>query len=37
MGVQGMPGMGKTTLAQQLALKLDPDYPDGVIWQSDAG
>ncbi|MCL6542173.1 MAG: hypothetical protein K6T87_16575 [Roseiflexus sp.] len=31
--VQGMPGVGKTVLAQQLALTLDPDYPDGVIWQ----
>ena len=33
MGIQGMPGVGKTTLAQQLALLLDPDYADGVIWQ----
>lgn len=28
-----MPGIGKTVLAQQLALALDHDYPDGVIWQ----
>ncbi|HEU4326922.1 MAG TPA: NB-ARC domain-containing protein [Roseiflexaceae bacterium] len=34
MGIQGMPGVGKTTLAQQLALMLDQDYPDGVIWQA---
>lgn len=33
LGIQGMAGVGKTTLAQQLALRLDQDYPDGVIWQ----
>jgi hypothetical protein len=32
--VQGMPGIGKTTLANQLALALDHRYPDGVIWES---
>jgi hypothetical protein len=31
--VQGMPGIGKTTLANQIALELDQHYPDGVIWQ----
>ncbi|KAB8140702.1 hypothetical protein F8S13_22090 [Chloroflexia bacterium SDU3-3] len=31
--VQGMPGIGKTTLARQLAHELDAQYPDGVIWQ----
>jgi hypothetical protein len=31
--VQGMPGIGKTTLARMLALELEPRYPDGVLWQ----
>ena len=33
LAVQGMPGIGKTSLVRQLALELDPQYPDGVIWQ----
>lgn len=34
LAVQGAPGVGKTTLAQLLALQLadDPRYRDGVIW-----
>jgi protein-arginine kinase activator protein McsA len=31
--VQGMPGIGKTILARQLALALDDRYPGGVIWE----
>lgn len=31
--IQGMPGIGKTTLARQLALALDERYPGGVIWE----
>ena len=31
--MQGAPGVGKTTLARLLALELDGDYPDGVIWE----
>ena len=33
LAVQGAPGVGKTTLARLLALALDTDYPDGVIWE----
>jgi len=33
MAVQGAPGVGKTTLARLLALELDTEYPDGVIWE----
>jgi tetratricopeptide (TPR) repeat protein len=31
--VQGMPGIGKTVLARQLALALNDRYPGGVIWE----
>ncbi|MGC9040162.1 MAG: NB-ARC domain-containing protein [Roseiflexus sp.] len=31
--IQGMPGIGKTVLARQLALALDERYPGGVIWE----
>jgi tetratricopeptide (TPR) repeat protein/protein-arginine kinase activator protein McsA len=31
--VQGMPGIGKTILARQLALALNDRYPGGVIWE----
>ncbi len=31
--IQGMPGIGKTVLARQLALALDKRYPGGVIWE----
>jgi hypothetical protein len=31
--MQGAPGVGKTTLARLLALDLDADTPDGVIWE----
>jgi hypothetical protein len=36
LAVQGAPGVGKTTLAQLLALQLADDerYRDGVIWQA---
>jgi hypothetical protein len=33
LAVQGAPGVGKTTLARLLALELDKEYPDGVIWE----
>ena len=33
LAVQGAPGVGKTTLARLLALDLDAEYPDGVIWE----
>ncbi len=33
MAVQGMPGIGKTVLARQLALALESRYPGGVIWE----
>src|SRR5690349_12835316 len=28
----GPGGIGKTRVAQQLAVELDPDFPDGVAW-----
>jgi tetratricopeptide (TPR) repeat protein len=31
--VQGMPGIGKTTLVRLLSHQLAPHYPDGVLWQ----
>ena len=33
LAVQGAPGVGKTTLARLLALELDKEYADGVIWE----
>jgi hypothetical protein len=33
VAVQGMAGVGKTTLAHLLARELDAAYPDGVIWE----
>lgn len=30
--LQGMPGVGKTTLAVRLAYELRSDFPDGVLW-----
>ena len=33
LAVQGMPGVGKTVLAQILAAAEDKAYPGGVIWQ----
>ena len=36
VGMQGMPGVGKTTLALLVAHKLGARYPDGVLW-TDVG
>jgi DNA-binding protein Fis len=33
VGVQGMAGVGKTVLANLLAIELQDMYPDGVLWQ----
>lgn len=30
--LQGMPGAGKTALAAQIAYRLRPHFPDGVLW-----
>jgi tetratricopeptide (TPR) repeat protein len=30
--IQGMPGVGKTSLAAKIAYRLRPYYPDGVLW-----
>lgn len=34
IGIHGRPGVGKTALAQQLALRLAPCYPDGQLYQN---
>ncbi len=36
VGMQGMPGIGKTTLALLVAHELAARYPDGVLW-TDVG
>jgi tetratricopeptide (TPR) repeat protein len=30
--IQGMPGVGKTSLAAKIAYQMRPYYPDGVLW-----
>jgi tetratricopeptide (TPR) repeat protein len=30
--IQGMPGVGKTSLAAKIAYRMRPYYPDGVLW-----
>jgi hypothetical protein len=34
LAIHGRPGVGKTALAQQLALRLVRDYPDGQLYQN---
>lgn len=32
VGLRGLGGAGKTTLAKRLAEVLEPDFPDGILW-----
>lgn len=32
VGLRGLGGAGKTTLAKRLAEALEPDFPDGILW-----
>jgi hypothetical protein len=34
LAIHGRPGVGKTALAQQFALKIADDYPDGLLYQN---
>ena len=34
LAIHGRPGVGKTALAQQFALRIEHDYPDGLLYQN---